>query len=638
MCGIAGIAAITFWTPVPGKDEGWPLFEPLERMVNSMGHRGPDDQGMKLLSDGDFTVGLGHTRLSILDLSAAGHQPMQVASGSLWISYNGELYNYRELREALRPARAEWQSQTDTEVILNAYRHWGTRAFERLRGMFAFALWDDLKKQLHVVRDHFGIKPLYYHATDARFLFASEVRTLLASGLVPRAMDEDGLVSFLRFGAVESPLTIIRDVKSLAPGHYLTVSREDGRLLMQERPYAQDLLHPNADSPITDRREAVEVLRNTLEESVRLHLASDVPLAAFLSGGIDSSAIVALMRQVAGERPKTFTVTFAEKEYSEGSYSREIARLFGTEHHEIFLSEDNLLDKLPQALSAMDQPTIDGVNIYVIAQAVKQSGITVALSGLGGDELFAGYPSFRRVERLRRLSAIPDSVRQATARAGQALFGGSVQQRKVWHLLAAGGTPHSAYTISRQVFSWEEISSLLNKGRSNGHRQDTNGAGANHQVADRLNAVSRYELEGYMMNMLLRDTDQMSMAHSLEVRVPFVDRVVVPYVLSLPGRWKVDAARPKPLLVDAVADLLPQETLRRPKMGFTLPFERWMRSALKPDLSETFASPLPMERLGLSEYGRKVWATFDKDRKKERWSRPWALYVLKKWCDLNGIQ
>ena len=589
--------------------------------------------------------------------------PMHDPETGNWITYNGEVYNFQEIREELRAkgegARAdvlrplrfapgsvdlEWRSRTDTEVILKAYQRWGIDCLQKLRGMFAFAIWDANRNQLVIARDGFGIKPLYYHATNDTLVFASEVRTLLASGLVPRELSREGLESYLRFGSIETPLTIIKGVRSLWPGHYLIVKHDEKGLRVREHAYAADLASQAITSRVSDYRDAVRLLRTTLEDSLRSHLVSDVPLGAFLSGGIDSSALVALMSRVTQERPRTFTVVFEEEEFSEMSFARMVAERFGTQHCEVTLSEESLLKMLPDALAAMDQPTIDGINTYVISEAVKEAGIIVALSGLGGDELFAGYPSFRRARQLRNLKAIPGFLRKPIARAGASAFGGSVQQRKAWRLLHAGGTPESTYTISRQLFSWEEIGEL----RAKREVQSAKGGLGSSRLAlsdsqsaiplDPINAISICELQGYMANTLLRDTDQMSMAHSLEVRVPFVDKEVVSLVLGLKGKWKLNGGRPKPLLLDAVWDLLPEEIWRRRKMGFVLPFERWMHTVLRSEMLETFSDGSSLKEVGISESGRAIWQSFDRTPKKERWARPWSLYVLKRWCELNDVK
>jgi asparagine synthase (glutamine-hydrolysing) len=452
------------------------------------------------------------------------------------------------------------------------------------------------------------------------------------------------------------------------PGHALIVKTGDRRLKTKGFRYYDVFADPfQASTPNTqhptpkDRREAVTQLRSVLEDSIRPHLISDVPVAAFLSGGIDSSAIVALMSRVADQKPKTFTVVFNEKQFSEAEHARAVARKFGTDHKEILLSEKALLDLLPAALQAMDQPTMDGVNTYVVSKAIRDAGIKVALSGLGGDELFAGYPSFRRATQLAQLTNAPTAIRHLASSAGRALLNGSSRRTKFWDMVASDCTPYAAYVLSRQLFSPAEIASLLARGQKSefgdvSHQfraenlipntEDLNGNVINAVSRLRssvtssrniINEVSRLELSGYMSNTLLRDTDQMSMAHGLEVRVPFIDRDIVNYVMGLPGDWKMNGGRPKPLLIDAVADLLPEEIWRRPKMGFTLPFERWMRSALQAELDETF-SRADAEQLGIdTDYTKSVWDGFKRSPQHQPWSRPWALYVLAKWCEINRV-
>ncbi len=719
MCGIGGI--------LKKSTDGMDCRKGVERMQLDLAHRGPDDCGLFVSKNGHCA--LAHTRLSILDLSTAGHQPMawgeirnsqsEIRNQSFryWIVFNGEIYNYLSLREELdeavrregtstrsgeqgagsweagrisdfefrnadlssggeaqkseggekqrawspelqpkqiRNSQSEirnvqygWNSNTDTEVILRAYTKWGKDCVTRLRGMFAFAIWDESKQELFLARDPFGIKPLYYYETDRLFIFASEVRAVLASGLVPRRLSRKGLGSYLQFGSVQDPLTMIDGVRTLLPGHFLVAKLKDDRLGVQVSKYSPDLNPESEATGISSRNDAVALLRSKLEDSVRHHLVSDVPLGAFLSGGIDSSAIVALMSQVAGQRPKTFSVVFEESDFSEGEQAKLVARRFETEHHEILLSEHRLLDMLPGALTAMDQPTMDGINTYVVSKAVKEAGITVALSGLGGDELFAGYPSFRRAIQLNRLATAPFAMRHFASTAGRMFTNGSSRYRKFWDLVESDCSPAAAYSISRQLFSPSEITGLM----SDGSGYHVSGfSGSSHGFlrrpetrnptpeTDVINAVSLLELTGYMANTLLRDTDQMSMAHALEVRVPFVDSEVINYVMALPGNWKVNGGRPKPLLVDALGDLLPEEIWRRRKMGFTLPFQRWMCSRLANDIDEMFSDTENLTRVGIEpDHACSAWHAFKKNPQQQPWSRPWALYVLRKWCEINNV-
>ena len=608
MCSIAGIL-------------GSGAREAVARMNEAQRHRGPDDRGVVQCGD----VVLGNTRLAIIDTSAAGHQPMNDSETGNWITYNGETYNFKELRRELG---GEWASNTDTEVVLRAYAKWGVDAFARLRGMFALALWDERRKRLLLARDPLGIKPLYYYVAKDVLVFASELRALLASGLVPRRLSGEGVDSYLENGSVATPLTIVDGVKQLLPGHYLEV---DESFELKEVEFAR----ARREQAPGSRDEAVTRLRAELEESVRLHLVSDVPLGVFLSGGMDSSALVALMSHIGEQRPKTFSVVFDEAAYTEAPFSRAVAARFQTEHHEIPLSEDRLLTLLPDALASMDQPTMDGVNTFVVSRAVKQAGITVALSGLGGDELFAGYPSFRRALKFGSMPVVARRVMRAAAGMGKVALNGSVQRHKFWELMNSEGTPFEVYRISRELFSIEartRINAQMNP--------DLYSATIRVLTSDVVNTISQLELSGYMANTLLRDTDAMSMAHSLEVRVPFVDTKLVDYVLSLPGKWKLGQGNsgPKPLLADALADLLPRDFLARPKMGFTLPFERWLQNDLRREVASVCEDPAALAPAALhAEAVRSVWRNFLQKPRAVGWTRPWSIYVLAKWCEINRV-
>jgi asparagine synthase (glutamine-hydrolysing) len=660
----------------------------MGRMNRALRHRGPDDHGIAyvdLRSDPEERAGglkhdlrysksellqvcLGNTRLAIIDTTSAGHQPMYEPETANWITYNGETYNFRELRCEIGDEFGPWRSNTDTEVVLRAYRKWGIGAFEKLRGMFALAIWDAGKQELILARDRFGIKPLYYYVGDSDselrnaktetqnlFLFASEIRALLASGLVPRKLSSNGVASYLTYGSVQAPFTIIEGVRSLMPGHCLSVQAEgDAGLRLANFEFQDSTPEDTKVENGISRGEAVARLRAQLEESVRLHLVSDVPLGVFLSGGMDSSALVALMSRVSKERPKTFSVVFDDQQFTEAHHSRLVAEKFHTDHREVHLGEDRLLKMLPDALSSLDQPTIDGLNTYVVSKAVKETGITVALSGLGSDELFGGYPSFRRVLRLQSISGPTKGLLRAVSGAGKRALNGSVQRKKFWQLAASEGQPLDVYSITRQLFPPDEVHrfriSNLKMGeavypKGNGSQLAPEGSfktqSQNRSSSDPINAISQLELEGYMANTLLRDTDSMSMAHSLEVRVPFVDVEVVRYVLGLPGKWKLNndrGHRPKPLLADAVSDLLPKDFLARPKMGFTLPLEDWMQSCLRDEISSVLGDQEGLTRTGLEfDTVAKVWGRFLHSPKAVGWSRPWALYVLAKWSDLNGV-
>lgn len=596
----------------------------VSRMNSALRHRGPDDSGVVTVqSHPQSEVCLGNTRLAIIDTSAAGHQPMHDEANGNWITYNGETYNFLQLKRDIGTEFGPWQSNTDTEVVLRAYRKWGIEAFPKLRGMFALAIWDAQKRELVLARDRYGIKPLYYTQDNSAFIFASEVRSLLATDRIARKLSSAGLASYLNSGSVQAPLTIVDKVHCLLPGQYLRIGAD-------LRTSTGSFIAGNSttDSP-KNREEAIARLRADLEESVRFHLVSDVPLGVFLSGGMDSSALVALMSRVTNERPKTFSVVFDEKPFTEQVYAKAVAEKFQTEHCEIHLNEQRLFEMLPSAISALDQPTMDGTNTYVVSKSVKEAGVTVALSGLGGDELFAGYPSFSRALRVTTMSPVAKGFLRAMSGVGGMLLNGTTARKKFWQLCSTAGTPLDVYTVTRQLFNPSEVERLAQT------RPPSNKPTS--QSGDPINDVSRMELTGYMSNTLLRDTDAMSMAHSLEVRVPFVDSQIVESVLALPGEWKLSdhkAKMPKPLLAEAVSDLLDRDFLARPKMGFTLPLETWMHSNLRNDISEMFTG-------GNSILDQSVvlatWNKFLNAPGAVGWSRPWSLYVLLKWCELNEV-
>jgi asparagine synthase (glutamine-hydrolysing) len=341
------------------------------------------------------------------------------------------------------------------------------------------------------------------------------------------------------------------------------------------------------------------------------------------------------MSQISDQRPKTFTVIFDERTFTEAPFSRAVAERFNTDHCEIRLSEDRLISILPDAIAAIDQPTMDGINTFVVSRAAKNAGVTVALSGLGGDELFAGYPSFRRAIRFGSISRTSKRVLRAASSLGKIGLNGSVQRHKFWELVSSNCEPEDVYRISRQLFSADSVTKMTGRDASIVRRN------GNHHRTDTVNEISQLELNGYMTNTLLRDTDAMSMAHSLEVRVPFVDPKVVDYVLSLPGEWKLrekNSDPEKPLLAGALAELLPRDFLTRPKMGFTLPFEKWLQGNLRAEVSSVLEDARRLSTPGLnSDAVKNIWTSFLQKPRAVGWSRPWSLYVLAKWCEMNDV-
>ncbi|HLG02512.1 MAG TPA: asparagine synthase (glutamine-hydrolyzing) [Bacteroidia bacterium] len=619
MCGINGIFNL--------RCEG-DFTSPAKRMRSALVHRGPDDEGLYA----EPGLALGHRRLSIIDLSAAGHQPMSFADGRYQIIYNGELFNFRELKEELK--EFSFQTATDTEVLLAAYVKWGKNCLYKLNGMFGFAIWDAQKKELFIARDRLGIKPLYWTFLDETLLFASEIRSLLEGGLVPRELNHAVLGDYLRYQTVHAPQTIIKNVNMLLPGHYLVASAEGISIAEWWKPEI-------SEQPQKPYREVCRDVRNLLRASVKRRLIADVPFGAFLSGGIDSSAIVGLMSEVAEKKVQTFSVIFDDSEFSEAAHARRIAGKFGTDHHEIFLKADDFLKQLPDALNAMDHPSGDGPNTYVVSRATKNAGITMALSGLGGDELFAGYDIFKRaavLEKKEWMNALPLRFRQAGGNLMRLMRPGMRGEKIAAVLELERISFASFYPLSRQVLLEKQVRQLTNVLAEPEIIVRSIAAQINKDFPGDDNLLSRVsiaEITTYMQNVLLRDTDQMSMAHALEVRVPFLDYTLVEYVLNLPDQYKYPST-PKKLLTDALEGLLPDEIINRPKMGFTLPWKHWMRNELRGFCEER------LTKLGaydsLNDAGiQALWQSFLANDPGVTWSRIWPLVVLSHWLEKNKV-
>ena len=621
MCCIAGLVSLN--------DSDEQRRGAVARMCAAMQHRGPDDHGD--ISRGPATLGM--RRLAIID-PAGGHQPMTSACGRYHLIFNGCIYNHRELRAELAAGGYPFHSQCDTEVLLAAFARWGEDCLRRLRGMFAFAVWDEPAQSLFFARDAFGIKPLYYHHDNAqgRFAFASELNALLASGVVARRIDVRAVAEYLAYSAVPAPRTIYEGVASLRPGECARLA--GGRLEVKSW-----WRFPAAGAAASACRTAEEFHRELgarLDDTVQAHRIADVPVGAFLSGGLDSSAIVALMARAGAARLKTFSIVFEETAFSEATHARRAADALGTEHHETVLTGRQVAADLDRLLHAFDQPTGDGINTYYVSQAAHAGGVKVALSGLGGDELFGGYPSFRDLPRLARLLPVwrmlPAAVRETVTRQ---LARSGVRRRKLADFLAQAHDLHDLCSLQRRVFSSALGQSLLHpdvRARLGGaffHHPRLDELRGELAGADSFQTISAWELRTYMADMLLRDSDVMSMAHSLELRVPFIDGPFIEWLWAQPARFKAGGGQAKSALADALRGLLPEAIRRREKQGFTLPFPVWMRRELRPFLEDTFATA-SLERTGLLDatavaaYGRNFLAGGN-DRE---WSRVWSLAVL----------
>jgi asparagine synthase (glutamine-hydrolysing) len=589
MCGIAGVYR-------PEGFLGGLEKAALDRMLASERHRGPDGEGKY---DGGATL-LGHRRLAVIDLSPAAAGPMPNENDDVFLTYNGEIYNFRELRGELLALGHRFRSATDSEVLVHGYEAWGIEGLlHRLRGMFAFALWDARERRLFLARDRFGIKPLYYARTRSHLVFASELTALAASGLVEVEPSESSLADFLALGSIPAPETALRGVRCLPAAHYLEVSSASPGETLQsywELPVGE-----------TDER-AAETIPSALRDAIRMHLVSDVPLGVFLSGGIDSATLVAIASRYSEKPLSTLAVVFDDPKLDESLYARKVAETYGTDHHEIPVGASEFLDALPDFWDAMDQPTVDGVNAYLVSRAAREAGLTVVLTGLGGDEVFLGYPHFRKI---RTLSKWLPLLRRPL------MFWGRRQPR-IEYLQEP--TASNVYTMFRGLFAPAEIERLLP------------GAKPSPLVSTRedfLDGAVELEFQHYLGNQLLRDTDTMSMAHSIEARVPFLDHVLVEAALRVPYERKLAGRVNKPLLLSSLEEPLPREVWDRPKQGFTLPFASFLAQHRGELLERTLAG-----RLFETDEVRAVWQGFDEGR--THWSRPWALLSYASWRERLG--
>ena len=648
MCGIAGILG-----RVDERNRA-----ALARMARCLAHRGPDAEGMweSPLDDSGFGCMLAHRRLSILDLSHGADQPMTDPVTGQTIVFNGEIYNYRALRDELQAAGERFDSTGDTAVMLRLLSQRGPQGVSRLRGMFAYGLWDPAARELTLARDALGIKPLYVCENpdprgDWKLLFASEVRALLGSGLLDRPrLNPDAVASVVWNGFVMGPGTAVKGIESLAPGELRTYGA-DGRRKESTLFWSFQF----DDQPPIDE----QTMADALAESVRLHLASDVPLGVFLSSGVDSSVVANLAQQASDDQINTFTLAFEEEALNEGHHARRIAEAIGTRHHEILLTEQTFVQNIERALDTLDQPTFDGLNSFYMSQAVREAGLTVALVGTGGDELFGGYTSFRDLPRLaglaRRAGWMPRSARSAAARAvafamqarqrgGAVAVAPQTRWAKLPDLVARGDDIIALYQLAYALFLPDFQRELLPTDRANGSMTDGIPTDLYRRLEretrgrSTLGAVSVLEQRCFLGERLLRDTDAASMAVSLEVRLPLVDQRVVELAHRLP-----DAARFGPVGRKAMLRRIGQRGLDpalfdRPKSGFVLPFDRWLRQSLGSEMDQTMRDPAAAAAVGLNgEAVSRLWKGFRDGQPGLYWSRVWALYVLIRWCQRHGL-
>jgi asparagine synthase (glutamine-hydrolysing) len=622
MCGIAGILNLKK-QPVQEKM--------LTGMTKCLAHRGPDSDGFFI----DNEIALGHRRLSIIDLSPLGNQPFTDNSGRYVMIFNGEMYNFQEVKREITDY--EFKSSSDTEVLIAAFAKWGPLCINRFKGMFAFAIWDKQEKELTVMRDRMGVKPLYYFASEDHFLFASETRSILSTGLVKRKINRKGLLEFLSYQSIGFPLTAIENVYQLEAGSYLRI--KNGNVEINSYWKVTD---QHVDFDFADEKAVQVHIRELLADAVSRRLVSDVPVGAFLSGGIDSSVVVGLMSQASSARVNSFNIAFEEKEYDESSYAEIIAKKFNTNHTRINLKPSVFLEELENGLNAMDTPSGDGINSYVVSKAIREAGITVALSGIGGDELFAGYPFFLKFLQLKNKAAWWRGTGMLRKLISLSLTGRSSSRKHRFQQILTAPSPdiEHLYPVFREILSPQLIKKLTHL-----HPEEAFETELSKLLNERKESISGFpllsqvsvaEYLGYTQHTLLKDTDQMSMAVSLEVREPFFDHELVAFVLSIPDDVKYPGF-PKRLLVEAVDGLLPDEIVHRQKRGFLFPWNIWMKNELKSFCEQKLTNLARRNFINGKEL-IQYWKRFLNDDPVVRWAELWLFVVLEYWMEKNQME
>jgi asparagine synthase (glutamine-hydrolysing) len=623
MCGICGV----IWKQRGAIDES-----AIRRMNNAMTHRGPDDEGYYV----DGTTHLAMRRLSIIDRSG-GHQPISTPDGRYTIVFNGEIYNYKSIRDELEVLGHVFRTQSDTEVVLLAYAQWRGESVHKLQGMFAYAIWDRENQDLFLARDRLGIKPLFYCHTPQLFAFGSELKVLKQVPGFPREIDHEAIHHMIALGSVPTPMSLFRNVRQIPPGHRAWYRGTD--LHVEEY---WDI--PFDTDPTMSEQDALEGLDGLLRESVRMRLMSEVPLGAFLSGGVDSSLVVAMMAQELSEPVKTFTISWGDEnaDFNEDVYSTAVAQQYKTEHHVHTIGLDDLIGELPRLIWLYDQPTASAFQSYFVS-AFTRRHVTVALSGLGGDEIAAGYPFFHeyhvRERKLAALSKIPTFARQGMSTA-LSPFSGPLGRvgRVVGESL---GTPGQRYSEHRMYTGIED---RIREGYTTNMREHISEKQTENLISriidhadsdDIVNKITYHELRRYMVDDPLTDTDRCSMAHSLEVRVPLIDHRLVEFAGTIPAPMKVRNGENKYLLKRLAENYLPHHTIYRPKMGFSIPLVHWVSGGLSP-LIDKILSPESVEARGLfkPEAVQRWRASLADSPTRGEAAFVWSIAVLELWCRL----
>ena len=643
MCGICG--EIGFCNGV--------RVEPIRRMCKTLTHRGPDDEGMIFVKgnqylemtnpseflpeQGGFEVALGHRRLSIIDLSCAGHQPMCNEDEKIWIVFNGEIYNFQELRDGLEKKGHGFKSKSDTEVILHAYEEWGVECLSHFRGMFAFAIWDSKLQRLFMARDRLGKKPLVYFSQNGRFAFASEIKALLQLPNIERKVNDIAIHHYLTYQYVPSPDSIFEGINKLPPAHYLLYDR-DGNLKVER--YWKLNFNKNLQT-YSDINELEDRIRKELEESVKLRLISDVPLGAFLSGGVDSSLIVGIMANLSGKPVKTFSIGFEEKEFDELSYARLVSNHFATEHHE-FIVKPNAIEILPKLVWCYSEPFADSSAIptYYVAKMTKDY-VKVVLTGDAGDENFAGYPRYLRSKWLIFFLKLPKMLRRDFLPPLLKTIAQFHWKEKTFNRLAA----YIESISSNQARNYGEQVKIFNGGEKEGlySAEFMEGVGgidsfeyllsrfSEAETEDLIEQLLYLDINTYLPEDLLVKMDIATMANSLEARVPFLDHQLMEFIATIPPRLKLKGTVTKYILKEAFSDFLPNPILTRGKMGFGVPVSRWFRNELRDYIYEILLDSRTLNRGYFKREGIQRLLNDHIELRYDHSAKIWALLFLEMW-------
>ncbi len=619
MCGIAGTLSFNN----TNKD----LSHITNVMSQKLAHRGPNAMGFYEEPE----ISLGHRRLSIIDLNEVANQPMTDHTKRYTIVFNGEIYNFKDIKQKLD---YPFITNGDTEVLLAAYITWGAKCLEHLNGMFAFAIWDSLKKELFLARDRMAVKPIYYFKNDEYFIFASELTAILATGIPPKKLSKPGLIDYLAYQSVHAPNTIIENIFQLCGGEYAVLSKDT----FTKSTY-WDLLNPSKKIEVLSYKQAQDLVKVQLAKSIKLRMVSDVPVGVFLSGGIDSGTITALASQNSNQPINTVTIGFDDKTFDESYYAKITAEKFKTNHTNFTLLPNDFLNQLPNIVDSLYSPSSDGPNTYMASMVAKKLGLTVIQSGLGGDELFAGYPLFKQIKFLLKNKWIWLTPKFLYKILGEKIS--ARQAAKFEHVISNKHDLANIYSNFRQIMTKATMSKILSDNMENALSYDwvIEKITSKKQALSQLpfySQISYCELVSYTQSVLLKDSDQMSMANSIELREPFFDYELIELLLQIPDKYKPTSSVKK-LLVDSLNNLLPTAITNKKKQTFTFPWEQWLKNELKKFCDESiticYNYPEYFNKNSLSDY----YNDFQNGNTAISWSEIWALVVLGRWLKKNDI-